>query len=57
MRARAIPVCPEKTDEADGRADDEILASHRVFGNVRSIYPEIFPSFLFDTLSLPKKIE
>jgi hypothetical protein len=33
----------------DGRADDEILASHRVFGNVRSIDPEIFPCFLFDT--------
>jgi hypothetical protein len=43
MRARAIPVCPEKTDEADGGADDEILASHRVFGIVRSIDPRDLP--------------
>jgi hypothetical protein len=59
MRTRDVPVCPEKTDEVDGRADDgsrSQFASHRVFGNVRSIDPEIFPFFLFDTLSVPRKI-
>lgn len=28
MRARTIPVCPEKTDEADGRADNRSRSQH-----------------------------